>query len=517
MPDQPDPKVQKEFLDALKKMMEQAEIRIEPQPDKARAGDEDKTESQSRERLRFHLKPKEIKKYLDRFVIRQDEAKKVLATAICDHYNHISNCKGPGQCRDYTKQNILMLGPTGVGKTYLIRSASELIGVPFVKADATKFSETGYVGGDVEDLVRDLVHRAEGDLALAECGMIYLDEIDKIAGASNLQGRDVSGAGVQRGLLKIMEETEVSLRNPQDIQSQLQAMLEYQQKGKISRPSINTRHILFMVSGAFDRLPGIIERRQKAAPIGFKFSSTPEFQKQDLLRRARTEDFIEYGFEPEFIGRLPVRVVCDSLNAEDLYLILTSSEGSILKQYREAFQAYGIEMQTEDAALWAIAERAASEGTGARGLATICEKIFRDFKYELPSSRSKVFTLTPKMADFPKEALDHLLREERKERAQKVREEIRSFEENFFEKHGIRIEFQALAVESILAKVLEEGADTSALLEKLFLNYPYGLGLIQKRKPCGKFILTREAVSRPSTVLEGWIKEAYENKMPDSF
>ena len=236
MPDQPDPKVQKEFLDALKKMMEQAEIRIEPQPDKARAGDEDKTESQSRERLRFHLKPKEIKKYLDRFVIRQDEAKKVLATAICDHYNHISNCKGPGQCRDYTKQNILMLGPTGVGKTYLIRSASELIGVPFVKADATKFSETGYVGGDVEDLVRDLVHRAEGDLALAECGMIYLDEIDKIAGASNLQGRDVSGACVQRGLLKIMEETEVSLRYPQDIQSQLQAMLEYQQKGKISRP-----------------------------------------------------------------------------------------------------------------------------------------------------------------------------------------------------------------------------------------------------------------------------------------
>lgn len=515
MADQPDPKVQKEFLDALKKMMEQVQIRIEPQPDSARMADEEKTEAERRQRLRFHLKPKEVKKYLDRFVIRQDEAKKVLATAVCDHYNHISRCKGSGQCRDYTKQNILMLGPTGVGKTYLIRSLSELIGVPFVKADATKFSETGYVGGDVEDLVRDLVHRAEGDVALAECGIIYLDEVDKIASAFNLQTRDVSGAGVQRGLLKIMEETDVALRNPQDIQSQLQAMLEYQQKGKITRPLINTRHILFIVSGAFDKLPAIVEKRRKTANVGFNISpATPQLQKQDLQRQARTEDFIEYGFEPEFIGRLPVRVVCDPLSAEDLYAILTTSEGSILKQYREAFGAYGVEIQVEDAALWAIAKRAASEGTGARGLATICEKIFRDFKYELPSSRSKVFTLTPQLVDFPREALEKLLDEERQEHRQKIRNGIRHFEESFLEKHGARIEFEETAVESILAKVLEGEIEVSPFLERLFLNYPYGLGLIQKKKRSEKFILTEEAVAHPNTVLERWIKNAYENTTP---
>ena len=167
-----------------------------------------------------------------------------------------------GECREeYSKQNIIMLGPTGVGKTYLVRKVADLIGVPFVKGDATKFSETGYVGGDVEDLVRELVHKADGNIRLAEYGIIYLDEIDKIAAPSNFIGRDVSGGGVQRGLLKLMEETEVSLRTPFDLTSQLQAAMEFQSKGKVSRSVINTRHILFIVSGAFSGLSEIVRKR----------------------------------------------------------------------------------------------------------------------------------------------------------------------------------------------------------------------------------------------------------------
>src|SRR2546422_3890417 len=161
---------------------------------------------------------------------------------------------------EYAKQNVILVGPTGVGKTYLIKHIAELIKVPFVKADATKFSETGYVGGDVEDLVRELVQKADGDVNLAQFGIIYIDEIDKIASASNLIGRDVSGRGVQTTLLKLMEDTEVPLRSANDIQSQLQAAFEFQRKGKLRRETINTRHILFIVSGAFDKLQEMVQR-----------------------------------------------------------------------------------------------------------------------------------------------------------------------------------------------------------------------------------------------------------------
>src|SRR6185369_4980401 len=176
----------------------------------------------------FKYKPREVKAYLDRFVIKQEEAKKVLSVALCDHYQHVRLALAGKDQPNYTKQNIILVGPTGVGKTYLIRCIADLIGVPFVKGDATKFSETGYVGGDVEDLVRELVRRAEGDIERAQYGIIYIDEIDKVATASNLPGRDVSGRGVQTNLLKLMEETEVPARAPNDIAGQVQAMMEMQ-------------------------------------------------------------------------------------------------------------------------------------------------------------------------------------------------------------------------------------------------------------------------------------------------
>ncbi len=180
----------------------------------------------------FNRKPRDVKAYLDRFVIKQEEAKKVLSVALCDHYHHVRLAREGRDQPNYAKQNIILVGPTGVGKTYLIRNAADLIGVPFVKGDATKFSETGYVGGDVEDLVRELLRRADGDSERAQYGIIYIDEIDKIASVSNVNGRDVSGRGVQTNLLKLMEETEVPARSPNDISGQIQAMMDLSQRGK---------------------------------------------------------------------------------------------------------------------------------------------------------------------------------------------------------------------------------------------------------------------------------------------
>ena len=203
----------------------------------------------------------------------------------------------------FAKQNVVVLGPTGVGKTYLVKHIAELIGVPFIKADATKFSETGYVGGDVDDLVRDLVKRAEGNVELAEHGIIYIDEIDKLATRGNMMGRDVSGRGVQTALLKLMEDTEVSVRNPMDMQSQMQAMFQMRNGGGPSKDAVRTRHILFIVSGAFSGLDEIISRRVGRKAIGFEAVKGQEPDKtSSLFREVNTGDLIEYGSKQSLLA-----------------------------------------------------------------------------------------------------------------------------------------------------------------------------------------------------------------------
>jgi endopeptidase Clp ATP-binding regulatory subunit ClpX len=363
--------------------------------------------------LVFDKLPRDIKAHLDRYVIKQDEAKKVLSIAVCDHYNHVRHLRtlraedaARASRLEYVKQNVLLIGPTGVGKTYLVKHIAELIGVPFVKADATKFSETGYVGGDVEDLVRDLVHKADGDVELAQYGIIYIDEIDKIAAPAQLSGRDVSGRGVQTTLLKLMEDTDVQRRSQNDIQGQLQAAMEWQRTGRVSESEvINTRNILFVVSGAFEKLPAAVEPRLREA----KSAKPAVWSPSEILKHATTKDFITFGYEPEFIGRLPVRVVCESLAANDLFDILRYSEGSIVNQYQRAFAAYGIEIDFTEDALREIAKLAEGEYTGARGLSTVCERVLRNFKYELPGRDITRLTVDGALVKSPETVLAKLL------------------------------------------------------------------------------------------------------------
>ena len=458
----------------------------------------------------FDRKPKDVKAYLDRFVIRQEEAKKVLSVALCDHYHHVRMAREGKDQPNYSKQNIILVGPTGVGKTYLIRNAADLIGVPFVKGDATKFSETGYVGGDVEDLVRELLRRADGDSERAQYGIIYIDEIDKIASVANVNGRDVSGRGVQTNLLKLMEETEVPARSPNDISGQIQAMMDMNQRGKKSAVTINTKHILFIVSGAFDGLEKIVQKRLREATIGF--NSPPSVKpaaEPGPLEQIQTRDFIDYGFEPEFIGRLPVRVVCHPLNADDLYTILKSSEGSIIRQYEQTFAAYGIEVLFKDDGLRRIADLAGEEGIGARGLMTICERIFRDFKFELPSTKVRRFVVTEELVNAPGPELQKLLAGHAKEEQVVLRQLVHDFAARFAENHKLTIRFTETAADRLVALALEQAVPVREICATRFKDFQFGLKLVSQNTGRQEFIIDLDAVETPDKVLSEWVVQSY--------
>ena len=459
----------------------------------------------------FDQKPRAVKAYLDRFVIKQDEAKKVISVALCDHYHHVQLAFEGKSHPNYTKQNIILVGPTGVGKTYLIRSAADLIGVPFVKADATKFSETGYVGGDVEDIVRELVRRADGDVQRAEYGIIYIDEIDKIAAAPSSSGRDVSGRGVQTNLLKLMEETEVPTRSPQDIAGQIQTMMEMSQRGGKKQPAIiNTKHILFIVSGAFDGLEKLVRRRLRDNAIGFGARAGSDVESSDkVLEQVQTRDFIDFGFEPEFIGRLPVRVSCHSLGVDDLFNILRTSEGSIIRQYEQDFAAYGIEALFREDGLRRIAELAGEEKTGARGLMTVSERVLRDFKFELPSTHVKRFVVSHELVESPAAELKKLLAEHANEERAVLRQLVTEWPARFQQEHGLTLRFTDDAADALAALSLEEKKPVRDLCAAKFKDFQFGLKLIAANTGQKEFTLDRAAVEAPDKVLSEWVVASY--------
>lgn len=465
--------------------------------------------------LNFRYKPKDIKAYLDKYVIRQDEAKKVLATAVCDHYNHArmiheSKKHGLHEGKELTfaKQNIMIVGPTGVGKTYLVKHIADLIGVPFVKADATKFSETGYVGGDVDELVRELVSKANGNLTLAEHGIIYLDEIDKLATQGDRHGRDVSGRGVQTTLLKLMEETEVPLHAPNDMRSQMQMMLGGR-GGSARKKSINTRNILFVVSGAFSGIEAIIKKRSAQARMGFGAESLTENQEATMMREARTQDFIDYGFEAEFIGRLPVRVICESLEVKDLFNIMKHSKGSIIRQFEKEFQAYGIRARFEDGAFEIMAERAAEEKTGARGLMTVWERVLRDFKFELPSLNLEELVIDEALVKAPQDALESCRERSLLVECSEASSEVEAFCEAFEQTHGLKLSFTTEAKEMLLLNSAKAGMALRSYCETLFRDYPFGLQLIKANHGESSFELPVQAVDQPDRYLSDLVLASY--------
>ena len=361
----------------------------------------------------FDMLPEELEAHLDTFVVKQNQAKAVLATKICTHFNRVNYLKSLSDKKKSVgvgmiKNNVLMIGPTGVGKTYIIKLIAQKLGVPLVKGDATKFSETGYVGGDVEDLVRDLVYEAGENIELAENGIIYIDEIDKIASSKNIIGHDVSRTGVQRALLKPMEETEVDLKVPHDAVSQIQAIEHFRRTGKKEKKVVNTKNILFIMSGAFGDLADIIKKRLQKQGIGFEADVRSTEVPWEILKDVAAQDLVEFGFESEFVGRLPVIVVFDELTKEDLVEILKNPNNPIIVSKRQDFKAYGIDVKFEDDALIKIAEMAAMEKTGARGLVSAIEKVLIPFEKHLPSTDIKKLLVTPELVENPEKELSAL-------------------------------------------------------------------------------------------------------------
>ena len=524
--------------------------------------------------INFDMLPEELESYLDSFVVKQNQAKAVLATKVCTHFNRIKHFNQQSNKKKSAgvgmiKNNVLMIGPTGVGKTYIVKLIAQKMGVPFVKGDATKFSETGYVGGDVEDLVRDLVYEANDDIALAENGMIYIDEIDKIASTTNFIGHDVSRTGVQRALLKPMEETEVDLKVPHDAVSQIQAIEHFRRTGKKEKRVVNTKNILFIMSGAFGDLGNIIKKRLQKQGIGFEADVRSTEIPWEILKEVSAQDLVEFGFESEFVGRLPVVVVFDELTKEDLVEILKNPNNPIILSKRLDFKAYGIDIKFEEEALVKLAEAAAKEKTGARGLVSAIERVLIPFEKHLPSTLIKRLLVTSELVDNPEAELKRLkedsydaeMRSRFEAAARRELESVKTyiegrnkdfgrvpglemtdsrreliagiylgkisdvntaFEDFVAMYHEIKSEeaslahdmeldvtFDSGAIDELLRRSIATGQDAGSLTFQLAKKLEYGLKLVKDRSGVDHFVVTKDAVLDMDKYINDLVKRYY--------